>query len=255
MMAVTFDRILPDGSIPLAINESLHLEFGHLVLDICRHPFEWTVQYVYGRVSENRSMAEFGDHTVHRYVMDEQESEVSLRPTLADRAVVARPLSPISLMAGATITVYISTPLWLAVHAGQHRLTELPAVILSDTWFGNKSIGELCYSDATRARLDPCAVENLYFKAVTPVEIRNHSKSLLTLDRINVPVTMLPLYRSNGPDRSFITASIRATLNEGESTTRVELSAAKDHLGDELISPARRPQKKQFLYRAFDLFF
>jgi hypothetical protein len=254
-MPVSFDKNLPEQDVQITISDSLHLAFGQLVLDVCHREFEWTVQYVHGRPVGIHSLVEFGEANVHRFVCNTKEDSLSIQPVLADRAVVSRPLSPVSLLAGETITVYISTPLWLSIKVGAQKLLELPAVVLSDTWFGNKSVGELCYSDSTRARLDPCAVENLYFKAVTPVVIRNHSKSLLTLDRINVPVTMLPLYRSNGPDRSFITASITATLNEGESSTRVELSAAADHAGDTLISPARRPQKKQFIYRAFDLFF
>jgi hypothetical protein len=173
---------------------------------------------------------------------------------LADRAVVSRPLSPISLMAGATTQVYISTPVYLALSIASHKLIELPVVRLSDTWFGDKSAGELCYSDTTRARLDPSAVENLYFKAVTPVTIKNQSNRQLLLDRINVPVPMLQLFRMTGADKSLLTTSITITLSESVEEPLIQLGSAQEHQGVALISQARKPQKKQFLYRAIDLF-
>jgi hypothetical protein len=253
-MTVVFTKTLPDAELPLAVGESMRLEFGQLQLDILHSPFEWTLRYRYRNKLAQQHTAEYGPETVLRFVFDKSEKTVSVTALLADRAVVSRPLSPISLMAGASTQVYISTPLYLAVNIGSHRLIELPVVRLSDTWFGDKSSGELCYSDTTRARLDPSAVENLYFKAVTPVTIKNQSSRQLLLDRINVPVLMLQLFRMPGPDKSFITTSITVTLSESVEDTRIQLGSAQDHRDAELISPARRPQKKQFLYRAIDLF-
>ena len=250
---MVFTQTLPDAELPLAVGESMQLEFGQLLLEISHSPFEWIVRYRHRRKDQHDG-GEYGPENVLRYVFDKSEKTVTITAMLADRAVVTRPLSPISLMAGAATQVFISTPLYLAVNIASHRLVELPVVQLSDTWFGNKSTGELCYSDTTRARLDPSAVENLYFKAVTPVTIKNQSGRQLLLDRINVPVPMLQLFRVPGADKSFVTTSITVTLSESVEETRIQLGSAQEHRDAELISPARKPQKKQFLYRAIDLF-
>ncbi len=255
-MTVVFTRTLPDAKVPLTVGESMQLEFGQLLLDISHSPFEWIVRY--SHLSKNhrpdQQSVEHGSETVLRYVFDKSEKTVAVTALLADRAVVSRPLSPISLMADATTQVFISTPLYLAVDIGSHRLIELPVVRLSDTWFGNKSAGELCYSDTTRARLDPSAMENLYFKAVTPVTIKNQSGRQLLLDRINVPVPMLQLFRMPGADKSFVTTSATVTLSESVEETRIQLGSAKEHRDAVLISPARKPHKKHFFYRAIDMF-
>ncbi len=253
-MSVVFTKTLPDAEVPLAIGESMRLEFGQLLLDISHNPFEWILRYSYRHKQADEHEAEHGPETVLRYVFDKSEQAVAITAMLADRAVVSRPLSPISLMADASTQVFISTPLYLAVNTGSHRMIELPTARLSDTWFGDKSAGELCYSDTTRARLDPSAVENLYFKAVTPVTIKNQSHRQLLLDRINVPVPMLQLFRMPAADKSFVTTSITVTLSETVEETRIQLGSAQEHRDAELISPARKPQKKQFLYRAIDLF-
>jgi len=253
-MPVVFTNTLPNSELPLTVGESIQLEFGQLLLNISHSPFEWTLQYRYRYKLVEQPAAEYGPETVLRYVFDKSEKTVSITAMLADRAVVSRPLSPISLMAGTSTQIFISTPLYLAINVGSHRLIELPVVRLSDTWFGNKSAGELCYSDTTRARLDPSAVENLYFKAVTPVTIKNQSSRQLLLDRINVPVPMLQLFRMPGADKSFVTTSINVTLSESVDETRIQPGSAQEHRDAELISPARKPQKKQFLYRAIDLF-
>ncbi|MDT8429126.1 MAG: hypothetical protein RQ757_10215 [Pseudomonadales bacterium] len=249
-----FDAILPEASLPLAVNQTLRLSFGHLLLEVQHLAFEWIVRYAWS-VDNTGWPAHEKELTVRRYVFKETVSTFSIIPLLADRAVVSRPLSPIILMPGSKATIHISTPLWLSLQIGGSRVLELPTVQLSDTWFGNKTgIGELCYSDTTRARLDARDQENLYYKAVTAILFKNNNEKQMPLDRINVPVPLLALFRQVEAKPRFLTTAITATLQSGDDSIRIQLGSGQEHEAGELVSPARKPQKKQLLNRAMELF-
>lgn len=248
------DATLPESPLPLAVNQTLRLRFGHLLLEVQHLTFEWIVRYAWspaGTVWPTQGNA----LNIRRYVLQEAANAFNIIPLLADRAVVSRPLSPIILMPGSKARIHISTPLWLGLQIGTSRVLELPTVQLSDTWFGNKTgTGELCYSDTTRARLDPESQENLYYKAITPILLKNNDEKQMSLDRINVPVPLLTLFRQIDPEPLFLTTSIAATLQGGDPSIRIELGSAHEHNTNQMIGPARKPQKKQFLNRAMELF-
>lgn len=250
----TFTDTLPHSSVPLDSGENLRLEVGQLQLDVLRQPLEWSVTHVYWKHVPGRSALEFGEEIRQRFVIPEAGSEVSIKALLADRSVVTQPISPINLLPGARIRIYVSTPIWLTVCVGERQLIELPSLRLSDTWFGPRTgPGEMCYSDSTRARLDADNLDQPPYKAVTPIYIRNHDVKTMVLDRINVPLPLLSLYRRRSDNR-FVTSSLDITLQADDEQAQVNLSPDEDHSGDELIASARKTHRKQFFSRAINLF-
>ena len=139
-------------------------------------------------------------YTVTRYSMRSTHEHLHLQPMLADRSVVIRPEHPISIVPGESITLFISTPLWmrLQVHTPKKHLVEMPTVRPSDTWFGTTTLeGELCYAVRTSGRLHLDDVPMRPHRAVTPLRIRNQASDTLLLERVQVPTRHLALYATN----------------------------------------------------------
>ncbi len=135
----------------------------------------------------------------------------------ADRPVVVRPATPLSISPSERVTLYVSTPVWmvLAVERAVPRrrngrgpetpqdetqqLIELPLERPSDTWFGpNTRMGELCYATRTSGHLQRDAVPHRAHLAITPVTIENKATDPLQVERLLVPIPQLGVYVDTG---------------------------------------------------------
>ncbi len=191
------------------VGSSGRWRIGPLTLWIQRLDGEWRVAYDRGDDPQDVSLqeeipAEAGDlllkDGVTRYVVAGKSEEVVLSAALADRSVVTSSEKPLSVPPGEQVSVYVSSPLWVVVETGKpaRPLCELPAFRPSDTWFGPNTIdGELCYASRTfhRLRLDDVPVRP--HRATTTVKIKNSARSMLSLERMQVPVMNLALYRAS----------------------------------------------------------
>lgn len=136
-----------------------------------------------------------------RFSFLKTDAHCSLVPVLADRAVVARPDIPLYILAGESVTMYVSTPLWMRVEVGSDArlLREIPSFRPSDTWFGPSTReGELCYSVQTLGRLRLEDLPRRLHRAITPIHIRNRGADPLHVERIQVPVQYLSLFEGEG---------------------------------------------------------
>lgn len=142
-----------------------------------------------------------------RFSFAETPDTVTVKPALADRPVIVRPESTLSLPPGERVTMYVGAPVWMALKAEVRRtrrgrkeaapvvLTEWPTFRPSDTWFGPSTReGELCYAIRTSARLEVADLPLRPHRAVTPVTIENQGATTLVVDRIAVPMPFLALY-------------------------------------------------------------
>jgi hypothetical protein len=136
---------------------------------------------------------------VDRYVIAGKSEEIVLSPALADRPVVTSSEKLLSVPPGEEAVVYVSSPLWVRIEAGKpgKLLCEVPVFRPSDTWFGpDTTEGELCYASRTfhRVRLEDVPVRP--HRATTAVKIKNRAGSMLALERMQVPVAHLALFRA-----------------------------------------------------------
>lgn len=133
--------------------------------------------------------------TVARFSFRDTDQPLRLIPTLADRPVVVRPDMPLYIPSGETITLFVSTTLWVRIFVGHAApLTEIPTLRPSDTWFGpNTRSGEMCYASRTLAHTSIKDVVPRPHRAITPVQIRNHAADALAVERLSVPVPLLTL--------------------------------------------------------------
>jgi len=150
-----------------------------------------------------------------RFLMRDTTAVLHLSPAAADRSVVVRPSTPFHLLPRQETTIFVSSPLWVKIEVNEEKkmLKEIPILRPSDTWFGPSTReGELCYSGQTQARLIEDEISFRPHRAITPVTISNEARTVLNVEKINLPVTYLSLYGTAGG--ALWTDSVQVKLAE-----------------------------------------
>ncbi len=187
-------------------------------------------------LTENDQAIEIGDFDecsaldeakLGRYLQQGTSDTLLVLPLLADLSVVARPDTPLTLLAGEKSRLYVSTPVWFsaALLPKGERLLDLPFWRPSDSWFGPSTReGQICYAKYTAARIQLDNIEKRPHRAITPISVINNHDKPLTIERINVPVTLLNLYADE--ENQLWTTSI--SVHRDRHSDNVELHLDKD---------------------------
>ena len=249
---------------PLAGESWYHARIGPLDLWVRRSPEDWYVAY---ELEPGRDQAEVPPAPLHpaqtkarvdrltwnRWVAGEEAARVRLVPCMPDRAVVIRPRYPLNVPRGKEVLFFVSLPVWARVLVGEQQSTtlcELPTVVLSNTWFGDPTSGELCYSLKTKVLRQLDMVENRAHMAVCPVLIRNQAFADLDFQRICIRVEYLSLYRgetrlwTNQVEVQFHGEDLNSTIITGRGAPDFERTA-------ERICVAREPTERSLLKKSF----
>jgi hypothetical protein len=206
------------------VGSSLHLTLGPLSMRLGHDRDEWSLALESAEESTNggdncsleirKGLDEESDE---RFVHAGDSRQVRITPLLADRPVVIRPRQPVFLLGGQTITLYLSTPVWLKIEIADPPvlLKEVPVMRLSDTWFGTSTReGELCYAGRTQARHNLGELPQRPHRAISPMTIHNATDRPVPLEKISLPVPMLSLYGAD--DGSLWTQRVNLNL-EGQA--------------------------------------
>lgn len=189
-----------------------------------------------------------------RYSFQKTESQITLEPVLADRPVVSRPEHPLYVPTGESVTLYLSTPVWIRIELkeSERQLQEVPSHRMSDTWLGPSTLdGELCYATRTSGRLRLEHLPVRLHRAITPLRIENRAEDSLLLERVQLPAEHLALYRTT--DEYLWTNAVsmsRITGTEGASVN-IEKGPPKDIQGAARIQEPRREAKKGLFTSTF----
>ena len=180
-------------------------------------------------------------------------------PLAADRPVVTRPDASCLVLPGRTVTLYVSTPLWLRVETRDgETLLEEPTVRLSDTWFGPSTrVGELCYAIRTRAFPDLDELPVLAFRAITRLRIENSSHGELELVRLSLPAPNLSVWcDADHPERGLWTSYVVLRRNADGETAEVDVvrGAPPELSRPERVSWPRQRQSRNVVVRAMSAF-
>jgi hypothetical protein len=209
-------------------------------------------------IADDEVMAQVSDdpdsYEVRRYSLRQTESEISLTPALADRPIISRPEHDLFVPAGESVTLYLSTPLWVQISLAEsrRRITELPSFRLSDTWFGPSTIeGELCYATRTSGRLHRDSIPVRLNRAITPLRIVNTGTSPLQLVRVQLPAPYLALYQSDSGE--LWTDAVTMTRNDGADGATVDIvpGAPAEVKGARKVTDARLILKKGLFTSTF----
>ena len=185
--------------------------------------------------------AEDDDLRTHRFGVHRTDETVTLRPALADRPVVMRPEHPLAVLPDESVTLYVSTPVWVRIELteSERQLTEVPSHRMSDTWFGaTTQTGELCYATRSAGRLRLDQLPRRFHRAVTPLKVRNQAPEPLELERVQLPAPHLALYAT--PDDALWTDAvtmIHRTEREGAQVQVQEGTPADVDRADRVQEP------------------
>lgn len=255
------------GHVPVATGHSIQWRIGPLRLEIRRLPREWQFRYRWddGDVNDFENWQQtydspdaIEDAKTERYIFQQTTEELQAMPALADRSVVSRPLTPLHLAGGADVTLFISSPLWFRIIAGEspRPCLDIPIQRPSDTWFGaSTGEGELCYASRTHGRLELEELPRRPHRAVTPVTIRNQAGSSLLLERINLPVTLLPLFSTE--DGFLWTPTVTLERDRDAAMVSMQLDEEPPPQAQRAvrIAPPRQEPEKGRLMGAIDTLF
>lgn len=190
---------------------------------------------------------------VERFALGaDQGDTVTLTPQLADRPVVARPDRSLFIPPDADMSVYVSSPVWVAVSASGRQLAAFPIDTPFGTWFGpSPREGELCYATRTACRLR--WDDGLFrpHRALTAVRVQNRAREALPFDRIKIPVHLLALYVA--PDGTLWSQDVVLGVEpDGDRTPlRIQPGPPGTVDGVKIVSSAREQVSERTLARTF----
>lgn len=193
-----------------------------------------------------------------RFSFGESRGLVTLSPMLADRHVVVRLEVPFYVAPGESVTIYVSTAIWLAIAAGKppRKLTDFALVRPSDTWFGpNTREGEICYSSRSFGRVNLRDLTILPHRALTPVRVQNRGGRTMFIERLNIPVPALSLF--HGADGSLWTEAIgmESEQDGGFAVVKYSRGPATEAGNANLVQNPREPPESNIVARAFSALF
>lgn len=255
----------PWGEHTLAGEEPLTLRLGPLTVWaalragevwIAHAPGDWT-RSKRGRATpfepSGPDGAPEGDGWV-RWPVPDGTDRIALTPTFPPRTLVAEPEHAFHLLPRARARIYVRVPLWVRVETisrDRQELVELPSVLLSDTWWGPRTEGELCYWLQTTARREvPSEVFEPHL-AVCPLELSNPSDDELTVERIALRVAYLSVFADEGRLWSDET---RLRYQGSDEGSRIDVSGRRPEQAPDAIrvaGPREPPPSRGFRARSF----
>ena len=255
------------GEFKLHNQQTLQWRIGPLTLLVRNIADEWQIAYERAdEMHENTLACEITETDLSpdtlannsRYFIRDHSGILHLKPRLADRPIVSRPWQPFHLTAGEEVTLYVSSPLWIELAVGEkaEKLVEVAIQRPSDTWFGPSTReGELCYASRTSCRLDLAEVPWRPHRAITPVLIRNQADSLLSLERLSLPVPFLPVYSTVNGNLWTPTVILVREEDGDMAALKIEKHAPAEAGQATLVDEPRSRVSTGTLFRAFNALF
>ena len=248
---------------------TLQWEIGSLNLAIQRLTYEWQIAYEQNEVIDPEptewthmptapDIGELNYKNTERYITRQPGKTLWLRPILADRPIITRPLTPLYIPTKEKTTVFVSSPLWVCIEVGDPplRLQEIPILRPSDTWFGPSTMeGELGYASRTHARLNLENIPRRAHRAITQIMIDNKGDTQLLVERLNLPVPYLSLFAaSDGLLWTEVVTMIR-TRDTGMATFQAGKRPPEKALEAKLVSKPHEKPGHNMVIRAFGVLF
>jgi hypothetical protein len=246
------------GEVDLPAAEPLLWRFGTLHLWCKKENDElWFAnKYVENQgLTENELPPPPDDAKWVRYSLSEDYKKMIFRPMLPNRPLVIKVEAPFLLKKGARARIFMRVPLWIKIEIQNKTrmdLLELPTVVLSNTWFGTPTDGELCYwiSSGARRIIEPDP--DRPYMAICAMEVINRADEDLLVDKLCFRVEYLSLFSDGSQLWSNLTkiyfrGASEVSEIDGTGKAPTEAGSAKK------ISEPREDLKKSFTHRTFSV--
>ena len=186
-----------------------------------------------------------------RWVFETGTQVARFVPMAPDRSLVVQPDLPTGLPPGQRAMTFVTIPLWVGVAVGEgsgQMLCEMPTTMLSRTWYGDFSSGELCYSLRSRATRHPPPIEHAADSAVCPLQLVNETTTSLEFVHLLIQAEHLALYRVPG---RIWTNSVDVVFQGQESRTTLGGAPTIDGMPT-LLQPPRRVGDRSLVRKSFE---
>lgn len=234
------------GPVPVEPGASFERKFGSLTVGLRREPSEVWVRGTHE-----------GEATSEEWIRwaVSPDARLALRRSLPDRAIVVSPEQPFHLPPGGSARIFVRVPLFVQlvrvnITGPATVLESLPSLVLSDTWWGTFTEGELAYWVPTRARR---VIEADAFDphlAICPFLLVNRAAQPLPIERFAVRVSHLTLF---GRGDAAWTDEVRVGYHGAQDGSEVRYTGVlPPEAGDvEKIAPPREAPPRGLHARTF----
>lgn len=238
---------LPWGDHPISIGDPAAWHIGNLGLWCRQEPGEIRITHAYHEEAAPQDMP-MEDASWSRWALKRAVDTVRILPALPNRPVVVQPDSPFRIATGARAKVFVRVPLWARIEIPDNpplQLTEIPSVVLSNTWFGSFIEGELCYWLSSKASSRIGTDDFEPHLALCPLKIENDSGEVVLVEKLRLDVQGLSLFRQ---DRQIWADETRLSFKGETEASEVVISGHAPEEAPEavLIASARSPVRKGF---------
>ncbi|MEE2903031.1 MAG: hypothetical protein VYC39_11910 [Myxococcota bacterium] len=249
------------GSFELPSLQSTQWSIGPLRLYVFNDGDEWRLGYHHSDVPLDdelilqKDVAIFpGDKVkLQKFVVSSEAKKFQLLARVADRPVVSHAESAFHVMPKSSITVYLSTPVWVEVKIDETSLIHIPSFRPSDSWFGPNTItGELCYTSITMVRYKKEILPKRCNRATTQLNIRNNGSDPLIVKSLKLPTPNLSLYVD--PENQLWTQSLSVERAEDGTMAKIRLDDGppQEEGPYRLVSSPRDNISRNMFVRALD---
>ncbi len=190
-----------------------------------------------------------------RMALPGEFSEYRFTPVLPDKPVVINTEHSYRFMSTTRTKVYSRIPVFARITPASREdliIAEIPTVVLSETWFGTFTEGELSYALSSTARR--ILTEDLMepHLVVCPMVIWNDSTDELKFEKLCLRVDRLSIFSK---ENAFWSDETLITYNGKDSDTDMEMARMipAEAAGGALVSKPRSPVKKSMGLRTFKL--
>jgi len=144
-------------------------------------------------VRENNSVFQVSESALFQTGKDDR---LLIMPALPPKPVVLKN-SGIRILQGQSMRFFVKIPLWLQFYrsefSAENFITEYPLFRLSDTWFGEPDDGEPAFALGNYYQKEISLLNAKSWEAICPVNISNHSNTMLEIQRFIIRVDNLAL--------------------------------------------------------------
>lgn len=235
-------------------------KIGPLEIWIKRHSHDWYIAYK--RESQEPGFIELtfidplpDESTLPwtRWVLTTKSHIITFMPIMPDRAVIIKPEIPVKIPPGNSGKFYVNIPVWVKIEIGDKNPTniiEIPVYILSKSWFGNTSSGELCYSKTSLVRKNFEELEPGPCSSICSVIIKNNSKLVLNFERFWLNVANLSIFSNT---QRFCTNHVEVVFRGEEQESQITISKSHSNFlkNCKLISNPRKPLDRNIIKMSY----
>lgn len=232
----------------------LVLRAGGLVVFVWKQRDEiWASHTHVPEGEESPSPPVESDSSWERWGASRSPDEVEVMPHLPDRALVLRPENPFHLLPGARARVFVRVPLTMRIAVPGSTgglLLELPTTSLSDTWWGDRLSGELCYWLHIRARRGAPPELFRTDRIICPLALENQAGEDLPVEKILLRSRHLSVFRGDG---SLWSDEVRIRYRGEEVGSDLEMRGhtPPEAPGAPRLTPPRVPLTRGLTARTF----